>query len=109
MSAKDITIDVHNLEVDFNEFKAWWIKQNNTIKHALKTAIGVRNNKIAEQAGRLTKIEAKNESLTGVCYELSSKIGTLEKQLKEKDEMILTLKELHDHLCGRVALLEAKK
>jgi len=69
---------------EFRKLNEFWIEKYNDLKHAMLVAIGVRNAKIKEQAGHITTLKNNIDSLTGVCYELSKKITTLEQESKEE-------------------------
>ena len=73
---------------EFRKLNEFWIEKYNDLKHAMLVAIGVRNAKIKEQAGHITTLKNNIDSLTGVCYELSEKITTLEQQLKKLTEQV---------------------
>ena len=104
MSAKDITIDVNNLQLDmrtlkedFAKFKGWWIEEFTKISHYMKVEIGVRNNKIKELNGKIDRLENletqlqeevdRNRNdityLEGWQIEAKIKIETLEQTLEE--------------------------
>ena len=83
---------VLELQDEIKKLNQYWVDRYNELKEALSVSIGVRNNKIKEQADTISKQKTEFEFRIGLLesgYEIQEKRReTLEKQLKKLTEQV---------------------
>ncbi len=74
----DLKSDMGALENEFKKINQFWVDKYNELWIGLKVAIGVRNNKIAEQSRRITILEKQLKKLTEQVDMTDQIVGSLQ-------------------------------